>query len=104
RCRAGCGRRRRPPRPRPPRQHGTHLAWFASNNAYWQVRFEPSFTGQAVRTMVGDKYVPAETTAAPVARPGSTVLFRDATVNRPENALLGTMFENAYSFGLCNDW
>jgi hypothetical protein len=32
----------------------------------------------------------------------TTVLWRDPLVNRPENAILGTMFEDAYGFGNSN--
>jgi hypothetical protein len=81
------------------REAGRHLAFFDSNNVYWQVRFEPSSGGVPNRTMVGYK-----STADPVDGPTETVLWRSPPVNRPENALLGSMFESTIGFGWCQDW
>ena len=44
---------------------GVHLGFFAANEAYWQVRFEPSSTGQPNRTMVA--YKEAAQTSDPYA-------------------------------------
>lgn len=71
---------------------GTSVAFFAANDIYWQVRFEPSSTGVPNRVMVGFKQ------SAPAFDPLfdipdlATTRFRDAPVNRPENELFGVMF------------
>jgi hypothetical protein len=77
------------------RDNGINLAFFSANSAYWQVRFDPSSSGQANRVMTIYKDISGIGMAAsidtitqtnPVA---ATTLFRSPEVNRPENALLG---------------
>ena len=73
------------------RDQGVHLRFFAGNTAYWQVRLEPSpATGEASRTLVGYK----EHWANDPITPGylKTNVFRDASVNRPEDPMLGGRF------------
>jgi hypothetical protein len=71
---------------------GVHIAFFSANAMYWQVRFESSPNGGPNPVMVGYKE------NAPSFDPLfndpilSTVRFRDAPVNRPENRLLGVMY------------
>lgn len=74
------------------RDGGVHLAFFGANAAYWQVRFEASAaTGQADRLMVCWKKAARDPQAAhDPAR--ATDKWRSAAVNRPEEALIGTMY------------
>jgi Domain of unknown function (DUF4082) len=77
------------------RDNGTNLAFFSANTAYWQVRFDPSTSGQANRVMTIYKDTSGTGIGAaidPIAQTNpaaATTLFRSAEVNRPENALLG---------------
>jgi hypothetical protein len=78
------------------RDSGVNLAFFSSNTAYWQVRFEPNSSGLPNRTMVCYKQAELD----PYYSDGNadhqhlvTVRFRDEPVNRPEDALLGVMYE-----------
>jgi hypothetical protein len=87
------------------RNAGINLGFIGSNDAYWQVRFEPSpITGVADRTMVCYKDAaidPYYTDGIPDHQHLVTVRFRDPPVNRPENTLIGVMYvENTVnSFG-----
>ncbi len=67
-----------------------NLGFFGANAAYWQVRFEPSGTGEANRTLVGYKNLTLD--PEPVLAE-KTVKFRDIQINRPEAALIGVMFD-----------
>jgi hypothetical protein len=77
------------------RDNGINLAFFSANTAYWQVRFDPSSSGQANRVMSIYKDTSGIGMGAPIdpiAQTNSlaaTTLFRSPEVNRPENALLG---------------
>jgi hypothetical protein len=77
------------------RDRGINLAFFSANTAYWQVRYEPSSTGQANRVMTVYKdtsSIGVGTDLDPIAQTNpvaATTLFRGPRVNRPENALLG---------------
>ncbi|GMV50270.1 MAG: hypothetical protein UZ03_NOB001000679 [Nitrospira sp. OLB3] len=81
------------------RDHGVGLGFFSANTCYWQIRLEPSvLTGEPDRTMVSYKEVaPTEDPFALDADPTNdhliTVQWRDPPVNRPEQALVGVMFE-----------
>jgi hypothetical protein len=69
---------------------GTSVAFLSGNSMYWQVRFEPARgSGAPRRTMVCYK-TPGRDPLRGTAQ--ETVRFRDAPVNRPENALLGLMY------------
>lgn len=77
------------------RDAGVHLAFFGSNDVYWQVRFEQSGSGVPNRVMVSYKNSPNNTysTNDPIAdRSLATVRFQDPPVNRPAQTLLGTSF------------
>ncbi|MDD1436648.1 Ig domain-containing protein group 1 domain-containing protein, partial [Dolichospermum sp. ST_sed10] len=80
------------------RDNGTNLAFFSANTAYWQVRFEPSTSGQANRVMTVYKDTSGIGTGAaldPITQTNpaaATTLFRSPEVNRPENALLGVAY------------
>jgi len=84
---------------------GVHLGFFSANEAYWQVRFEPSARGEANRTMVG--YKEAAQSQDPLALDADasnnkfiTTRFRDLnpvfgvvdSVAQPENGLVGVMY------------
>ncbi len=77
------------------RDNGTNLAFFSANTGYWQVRFDPSSTGQANRVMTVYKDtsgIGISSSLDPIAATNptaATTLFRSPEVNRPENALLG---------------
>lgn len=78
------------------RDNGVNIAYFAANTGYWQVRYEPSGTGEPDRTMVCYKSAFLD----PYGGENSllhlvTVRFRDPPVYRPEAALIGVM----YSYG-----
>lgn len=68
---------------------GMPLLFFTANAAYWQVRLEDDL-GLGPRTMVAWKEAwPHD----PQQGPTVTARFRDSPVDRPENALLGIMFD-----------
>ena len=68
--------------------YGTNVAFFAANNAYWQVRFQDSTR----RTMIGCKDRAALDPAMQRDPSQVTTRWRDAPVSRPENAMIGEMF------------
>jgi hypothetical protein len=80
------------------RDAGTHVFFFGANAAYWKVRLEnPGADGNA-RLMTCYKMRPQ---TDPLA--GDAVLrtgrYRDAPINRDEEALVGTMYEEQVLFG-----
>src|SRR3989454_2123489 len=79
------------------RDAGVNLAFFGANPVYWQVRFQASATGGANRVMVCFKNAGTD----PVQGPTTTVQWRNAPVNRPEQGLVGGMYTNANQ-GLIN--
>ena len=81
------------------RDRGVHLLFFASNNMYWQIRFEDSTTGKLNRVQVGYKDVSIDPMATSPTPERTTVRWRDAPVNRPENELLGIMYETQWDYG-----
>jgi len=80
------------------RDVGVSLGFFAANTGYWQIRFEPSrITRDVNRTIVSYKESAA---LDPFARDNNptndyliTTLWRNPPVNRPEDALIGVMYE-----------
>jgi hypothetical protein len=77
------------------RDAGVNLGFFGGNDVYWQIRFEPSSSGDPNRVIVGYKNSPNNTysTNDPVSDPTlRTVRFQDPPVNRPAQTLLGTSF------------
>jgi hypothetical protein len=66
------------------RDAGVHLAFLGANACYWQVRFEPSSTGDPDRTMIGYKTLAAND--HPADPRFVTTLWRNI---RPEAALVG---------------
>jgi hypothetical protein len=80
------------------RDNGVNLAFFGANVGYWQIRFEPSsLTGDSDRTIVCYKNKSSD----PISRSDdlptrrlTTVKFRSQPVDRPEDALVGVMYES----------
>jgi hypothetical protein len=80
------------------REKGVNLAFFGSNSVYWQIRYEPSpYRNLPRRTIVAYKY--DALTKDPYALDGDTTndkyittTWRSAPLNRPEDALVGTMY------------
>lgn len=68
--------------------HGTNVAFFASNNAYWQVRFQDA----SRRTLIGYKDQAAQDPAMRSDPAHVTTKWRLPPVSRPENAMIGEMF------------
>ena len=77
------------------RDAGVSLAFFGANALFWQVRFESSVSGVSNRVIVCYK----DGTLDPVQGPTTTVNWRAAPVNRPEQALMGVMFASEVPFG-----
>jgi hypothetical protein len=76
------------------RDVGVHLAFFAANTSFWQVRFAPSpVSGAADRTMICYKDASLDPQAQSTTQWLTTVHFRDPLVNRPENQMIGVMWQ-----------
>lgn len=85
---------------------GIHLGFFGANQAYWQVRLDPSSSGQPNRTMLtykeGAKWNdPYATDSDPANDKYITARFRDLryqpfnvidSIAQPENGLIGVMY------------
>ncbi len=80
------------------RDNGVNLGFFGSNVGYWQIRFDASaFTGDPNRTIICYKNVSADPLSHsddPIQRRLTTVKFRSHPVDRPEDALVGVMYES----------
>ncbi len=80
------------------RDYGVSLGFFSANTCYWQIRFEPSsINGEINRTIVAYK---ENALLDPFARDDNpkndflvTTIWRGKPVNRPEEALIGVMYE-----------
>jgi len=73
------------------RDHGVNLAFFGANAAYRQIRFEPSRLGPDRHQVC---YKAANEDPMRTVDPTLvTVNWRDAPVNRPENAMIGQQYE-----------
>jgi hypothetical protein len=79
------------------RDRGVNLGFFGSNTSYWQIRFEPSgISGDADRTIVCYKHEgadPISHSPDPAMRRLTTVKFRSHPVNRPEEEMVGVLYE-----------
>ncbi len=71
------------------RNAGVNLGFFSANNAYWQIRLEPSSTGVPNRVVVCYRDAALDPNTNPALE---TVLWRDPPVNRPEQTLVGVMY------------
>ncbi len=80
------------------RDHGVNVGFFGSNPAYWQIRLEQSaITGEPNRTIICYKNAgvdPYSSSDDPAVRRMTTVKFRSHPVDRPEDALIGVMYES----------
>ena len=77
------------------RDHGTtSLAFFSGNVSYWQVRFQPSKTGQPDSTLYCTKDAALDPLSAGADAHRTTVHFRDALVGRSEEGLAGVAFQD----------
>jgi hypothetical protein len=77
------------------RDHGVGLGFFGANAVYWQIRLESSPNGQPNRVQVCYK----DAARDPVKDATSTVLWRDAPANRPEQQLVGIMSSGQQASG-----
>ncbi len=80
------------------RELGISLGFFSSNTCYWQIRFEPSPIQKEInRTIVAYKESSALDPFARDNHPENdylvTTIWRNKPVNRPEDALIGVMYE-----------
>src|SRR4051812_13682044 len=69
------------------RDNQVGLGFFSGNSVYWNVRFESSAGGQPDRVQVCYK----DPTLDPITDNTTTMRWRDAQVNRPEQQLMGAM-------------
>lgn len=77
------------------RDAGVHLAFFGANAAYMQVRLEASPAAPEFDRRVIVCYRRANLDPLAFSDPhNTTVAFRNAPVSRPENALIGVMYES----------
>jgi N,N-dimethylformamidase beta subunit-like protein len=82
---------------------GVNVAFFGANDSYWQIRYEPDSHGNPYRTEVGYKdYATDITPPGPDPQWGVnnaivTTNWRDPVVNRPENSMIGIMYEDQLS-------
>lgn len=78
---------------------GVGLGFFSANNCYWQIRFESGHDGAANRRIVAYKEAalgldPFATDGTPANDPRVTTKWRNAPVSRPEDALIGVMYQS----------
>lgn len=73
------------------RDAGMPLLFFGANVAYWKARYEAPGAAGAPRVLACWKQDP---TRDPVSGPGRTGRYRDPAIDRPENALVGVMYES----------
>jgi hypothetical protein len=77
------------------RNAGVNLAFLGANDGFWQIRLEPSVSGaQPNRTLVGYKLTAATLDPLYNSSPSdATSVFRQVPVNRPEDSLIGVMYD-----------
>ena len=79
---------------------GVNVAFFSANTDYWQIRFESNAAGTPNRVEVGYKDFATSTTAPgpdPMWNVNNAIVttrWRDDPVNKPENALIGVMYQD----------
>jgi hypothetical protein len=81
------------------RDAGIGLAFMGADTGYWQIRFAPDSAGVADRTVVCYKVETALNNLSLDPFYGKdnsqvTAPFRDPVINRPENALIGIMYDD----------
>ena len=72
------------------RDRGLSLAFFSGNSGYWRIRLERSSSGASRRVITCYKDAALDPKGD---GPDATVKFRDPPYPRPENALIGQMYE-----------
>jgi hypothetical protein len=77
------------------RDAGVSLAFLGADAVSWQVRFEASDSGVPNRVIVSYK----DAAIDPVQGPTTTVRWRSATLNRPEQTLAGVQSEGQVAWG-----
>lgn len=77
------------------RDSGVNVGFFGANATYWQVRYEADSAGNADRVVVCYK----DASIDPVQGPTTTVNWRSAPVNRPEQVLIGIQFTSQVNWG-----
>ena len=82
------------------RDFGVNLAFFGSDDASMQARYEASATGVPNRLLVCYR----DATKDPVQGPTTTVEFRTPQVNRPEQTLLGVQWTSQTPYGTTVDY
>lgn len=82
------------------RDGGVNLAFFGSDDASMQMRYEPSAAGVPNRVLVCYK----DATKDPVQGPTTTVEFRTTQVNRPEQTLEGVQWTSQTPWGTTVDY
>src|SRR5262249_35882908 len=81
------------------RDAGVDIAFFGAHSIYWQIRFEPSTTGTANRVIVGYKETALTNDPYQSTQPSLlTTQWREVPVSRPENQVLGVMFESFFDY------
>lgn len=76
------------------RDNGVSLGFFGADASYWQIRFQPSIVnGDPDRTIVCFKNASFDPMAYSRTRYLTTTAFRAPPVDRPEEALVGVMYE-----------
>jgi N,N-dimethylformamidase beta subunit-like protein/carbohydrate binding protein with CBM6 domain/Big-like domain-containing protein len=82
------------------RDRGVNLGFFSGNTSYWQVRYEPSVANNAPsRVIVGYKEFVQQDPITPDYL--KTTLFRNAPVNRSEDAMIGVRYITQANPPLC---
>jgi hypothetical protein len=76
------------------RNLGVNLAFLGADQALWRVRLQPSATGAPDRIVVGYKSDQAQDPVAVADPSQSTARFRDDPNPRPENAIIGVMYNS----------
>ncbi|UWZ85850.1 choice-of-anchor D domain-containing protein [Occallatibacter riparius] len=82
---------------------GVSAGFFGANTMFWQIRFEPNASGVPNRVQVGYKdFATSPSSPGPDPEWGFdnslvTTQWRDATINEPENGIVGIMSESAAS-------
>ncbi|HWE26063.1 MAG TPA: N,N-dimethylformamidase beta subunit family domain-containing protein [Myxococcales bacterium] len=71
--------------------HGVNVAFLSADNLEWQVRLESSSSGAARHTVVCHKGMPSDPLRG---TPLETTQWRSAALNRPENGLIGVMYDS----------
>lgn len=92
---------------------GVNVGFFSANTMYWQIRFEPNAANVPDRVEVGYRDFATDTTPPgpdPMWNVNNSIVttnWRDPTLNKPENAIIGVMYEqqidnNGYAYVVQN--